>query len=267
MSELACVYIIEIEGSERYYIGSSGDIKQREHSHRHQLKHRIHSNSGLQELWDSGAKFTFNIVDMGSREKMYRVEQRLISSNQNDANMLNVGLSTKGGDNLTRNPKRLEIIQRITLAILRRYREMTPEQRAEVSARVKGERNPMHGRRHTAETRKRQSELKMGHSHNKGCKLSEQHVQQLSERGKLLVGEKNPFYGKTHSEETRRILSEKNKGHAPTRWSSIEIDGVRYKTQTEAAEALGVSKPTITYRLKSKNPLYSGYIVIESSHE
>lgn len=267
MSELACVYIIEIEGSDKYYIGSTGNIKQREHSHRHQLKHGNHSNAGLQELWNAGAKFTFNIVDMGSREKMYRVEQRLISSSRDDVKMLNVGLSIKGGDNLTRNPKRLEIIQRITLSILKRYREQTQEERAKHSARVKGVLNPMYGKRHSAEVRKRQSELMIGHSYNKGRKLSEQHVRQMSERGKLLVGEKNPFFGKKHSEETRRILSEKNTGQAPTRWNSIEIDGIPYKTQTEAAKALGVSNPTITYRLKSKNPLYSGYIVIESSRE
>lgn len=53
------------------------------------------------------------------------------------------------------------------------------------------ENNPMFGRNHTEETKKKQSQLKQG----------------------MYVGEKNHFYGKTHTEETKEKLRIANKGN------------------------------------------------------
>ena len=56
-----------------------------------------------------------------------------------------------------------------------------------------GEKNPMYGKHHSEETKKRQSEAMKGKQ----------------------VGENHPFYGKKHSDEAKKKMSEAHKG---TRW-------------------------------------------------
>lgn len=264
MLEIAFLYRIEFDDVDEYYIGSTGNLRQRQKSHLHQLRHGIHRNSRLQELYSQGKVPKFNVYATGSRDEMYDEELREIEANLSDPNMLNVGLAVKGGDNLTRNPNKADIVRRMTESVILRYRTMTPEQRQILSDNASGSNNPMFGKVRSSEFRAAMSALKMGHSDNKGIRLSKEHRKKISDRAKLRVGDKNSFYGKTHSAETRKILSDKAKGQAPTRFKSIEIDGVRYTTFTEAAKALGVVVATITHRAKSKNPLYKGYIVIET---
>ena len=66
----------------------------------------------------------------------------------------------------------------------------TEERNKKISESLKGEKNPMYGRTHTAEARKRISETHKG----------------------LLTGEKHPNYGKQNSLETRKKISEALKG-------------------------------------------------------
>ena len=90
--------------------------------------------------------------------------------------------------------------------------------------KISGKNNPMFGRTHSAEARRKISEaaknisdetrLKMsnakkGKSNSRlGQTHSEKTRQRLSEIGKKLTGRNNPFFGKTHSEETKRKISE-----------------------------------------------------------
>jgi hypothetical protein len=90
--------------------------------------------------------------------------------------------------------------------------------------KISGKNNPMFGKTHSKEARKKISEaaknisdetrLKMSNakrgksSRRLGQTHSEKTRQRLSEIGKKLTGENNPFFGKTHSEETRRRISE-----------------------------------------------------------
>lgn len=60
--------------------------------------------------------------------------------------------------------------------------------------KVKGENHPMHGKSHTAESKKKMSE---------------------SHKLKDTTGKENPFYGKTHSEEVKQKLREINKNNEP----------------------------------------------------
>lgn len=67
---------------------------------------------------------------------------------------------------------------------------------------VHGEKNPMYGKKHSLETRK---------------KMSEHHADVSGEKNPFynnhsLAGEKNPMYGKTHSLETRKKMSDAIKG-------------------------------------------------------
>lgn len=74
-----------------------------------------------------------------------------------------------------------------------------------MKGKMAGEKNPMYGKTHTKEARKKISET------HKGKKLSEEHRRMISERMK---GENNPNYGNHYKlrAETRRKISEANKG-------------------------------------------------------
>lgn len=72
-----------------------------------------------------------------------------------------------------------------------------------------------------------------------------------------VTGRNNPFFGKVHTDKTKNKLREANLGKLPINTKKIEIDGVEYVSQAEAARILGVAGGTITYRLKSeKYPSY-----------
>jgi len=263
MSDDAVLYRIEIKGTEYFYVGSSGRFKQRKKSHLSMLKNGKHSNKRLQEFWNSGAEIEFCICNVGTREEMYIAEQAMIDAHRDSVEMLNVGISVKGGDNLSRNRDRAEIIARIAEGVSKSILANTDE-RARRSIRSAGENNPMYGKTHTPEVRALLSSINKGNRYNVGKKLSESQIAGMRERGKLLIGEKNPFHGKRHSDESRRKMSESLKGKPVVRFKSIEIDGVIYRTCTEAAKALGVSPALITHRLKSKDPKYSGYIIVKT---
>ena len=72
---------------------------------------------------------------------------------------------------------------------------------------MKGKNNPMYGRHHSEESKRKNSET------HKGKHLSEEHRRKLSEScSEAMRGENNPMYGKHLSEETRRKISESLKG-------------------------------------------------------
>lgn len=60
-----------------------------------------------------------------------------------------------------------------------------------------GENNPMYGKHHTEEAKKKQSEAKKGKpSWNKGKQFSDEAKKKMSENHKDVNGENNPMYGK-----------------------------------------------------------------------
>jgi hypothetical protein len=88
---------------------------------------------------------------------------------------------------------------------------MSLESRAKMSeAAKKRNRNPMLGRNHSEETKRKISEL------NKGRKVSEDFKEKLSKRNS---GENNPYFGKKHSLEIRQKMSGEN--HSRSMWWKI----------------------------------------------
>lgn len=98
---------------------------------------------------------------------------------------------------------------------------LTPEEYEEIrimySKSVTGENNPMFGKTHPIETRRKISEnhadVSGENNPNYGKPCSNETRQKLSElrKGKF-TGEDNPFYGKKHTEEAKQKMSEKRKG-------------------------------------------------------
>lgn len=99
--------------------------------------------------------------------------------------------------------------------------KLTPEEYEEIriiySKSVTGENNPMFGKHHSEETRRKISEnhADVSGSNNPmfGKPRSKETKMKLSElrKGKF-VGEDNPFYGKQHTKEAKQKMSEKRKG-------------------------------------------------------
>lgn len=254
------VYVISLNKSPVYYIGSTSNLRQRLAVHKSSLRTGKHDNIKLQQAWkESGSDgFTIKGFMLRTREEALELEESMIRENENDPMMANISLGGRGGDNISRHPSYAEICERKSIDSKTYWYSMTKEQRVAVRE-LKGEKNPMYGKKHTEETRKKISEMKIGISIGAGRKLSPSHVKKISERAKLRTGDKNPYFGKKHSPETRRMISERNKGTpSPTR-KSIRIDGVVYDNYTKAAKALGVCIGTITHRVKSKNPKYDNY--------
>lgn len=185
----------------------------------------------------------------------------LITKYELEGTLLNIGRHSKGGDNLTRHPNREEIIERRTASQQTTYDNLSDEDRKLMYGRP-GELNGMYGKTHTDKVKLANSELHMGNNYRLGHKATDETKAKMSAIASARVGELNTFYGKKHSEETRVRLSNANKGKMPINTNRLEIDGVVYNSQAEAARFLGVSGGTITHRINSKNPMYSGYKVI-----
>ena len=88
---------------------------------------------------------------------------------------------------------------------------LTPEEHKRLhNKELTGEKNPMYGKKHSEETRKKMSEALKGKKHKP---FTEEHRKKMSES---LKGRTSPMKGVTLSEETRRKISEAMK----RRWAA-----------------------------------------------
>lgn len=102
----------------------------------------------------------------------------------------------------------------------------------------------------------------LGGGYASGYKLkprSEEFRKMLSERGKKLTGKNNPFYGKVHTEETKKLISKALKGQPGQRAKPV-IDqfGKWYRTGQDAADALGISRTSVSLLVKNKKESIKG---------
>lgn len=257
-------YLIRDLNSKCFYIGSSKNPTKRYEEHKSTLSNGTHQCFNFQKLFNSGPVNLVCIVyETDTIEQAQEMEQQLIRQNLDSPLMLNIGLSAVGGDNLTRNPNRDKIIEKITNT-LRKSVELlrkNPEEYRKRFPGLPGPKNGMYGKTHTTEVRKAISLLNTGNKYGLGKKktlTSEQRLA-LSERAKQKTGAKNPFFGKKHTAETIEKLRLKNKGSLPPNLKKVMVDSEVYESVTEASRKLGVCVATIIFRIKSSNPKFSGY--------
>jgi group I intron endonuclease len=260
MSEMNVVYCIRTSEG-KVYVGSTQEAEKRLNRHMRELKEGCHHNSNLQLAFDNDETFSVDMFTCNDRDHAYAVEEALISVCLEEGVLLNIGLHSRGGDNLTHNPRRNAIIEQIQDSLRERLSKMSAEERKEKWGHP-GELNGMWGKTHTAEVRQRLAALNKGNKFSLGRKASDETKQKLSVIASQRLGDKNSFYGKQHSDETKRKIAVKRLGIKPVNTNRIEINGEVYASQSDAAIALGVSAGTITHRLNSKNPKYSNYRVI-----
>lgn len=189
-------------------------------------------------------------------------------------NGFNIGKKASGGDNLTNNPNRSDIINRISLTLNLTISKMSEEERKNKWSKP-GILNPNYGKIWTNEMKLEASNREINNANNplrnrkgktnkelygdiKAKEISERLSKFASER----IGEKNPFFNKKHSEYSKKIMSDKAIGRKPTNRVKISIDDIIYESYNDAAKELGLPVVTIRWRCLSSNPNFSNYLLI-----
>jgi group I intron endonuclease len=224
------------------YYGSSKDIEKRWKKHKNQLIQNKHINILLYRAWNKYGEdnFIFEVVEECDISILLETEQKYL-------NLLpeyNIGLSASGGDNLTNNPNREDILERIKQKNKKRLDLMTDSEKKAMYA-YPGENNP---------NWKGGSSFKYCEC---GAKIAP--VNKTCIKCKDMNGSNNPFYGKKHTDKIKKKLSEKRKGKKPSNITPVMIDNIIYESLAEASRQTGVPSPTILWRIKSKNTKYLNY--------
>ena len=125
------IYCIENIITNKKYIGQSIDVDERWRKHISELNHNYHHNDYLQKAWNKYGEDNFEFIiykECSTEEESQDLEQYFID-NYKDV-IYNVSNNARlGGDLLTDNPNRDEIIKKITSAVKERYINMTKEEK------------------------------------------------------------------------------------------------------------------------------------------
>jgi group I intron endonuclease len=235
------IYRIINKVNGKCYYGSSNNVEKRWVRHKNELNKRKHINIILQRAWDKygSDNFIFELVESCDESLLIEIEQKYLDLKPE----YNIGVKASGGDNLTNNPNRSEIISKMTKSIKDRYNSMTDDEKKEKYSKPK-DKNP----------------------NWKGGKTFCKCGNRIDSKNKTCVvcvdrnGENNPFYKKKHSEETKKIISEARKGNYHGKQNnSIIIDEITYRSAGVASIILGIPMTTIRWRVKSDKPKFKNY--------
>ena len=238
MKIISGIYKIVNLKNGKFYLGSSKNTTRRWARHKSALKHNKHHCTYLQRSWNKhGEKhFIFEVIKEmpGATEPELLAEEAKLTSELKP--QYNIG-SVGGGDNLTNNPNREEIIEKIVISMKERISKMTEQERKEKLGHP-GDKNPNW-----------QGGISKYYCVDCGIEIyyGSNRCMDCSKKGT-----QNPFYGKHHSEESKRKSSLKMKGRLPSNTNPIVLNGVSYISQADAARKLNVSIGTISNWVRGK---------------
>lgn len=263
--------IINIKNN-KFYIGSSKNLEKRWKIHLSNLKRNKHVNCILQRAWNKYGEdsFIFQIVEDCSVEKLFEREQYYIDELKPK---YNIGLNAFGGDNLTNNPNRKNIIENIVIGLYKRYQNMSDEEKLKRSENLKGDKNPNFGNNWTEEMKEQARQrtikyfienenYKKGKKHNEifGEEKSKEISEKMSKFASTRFGEKNSFFGKCHTEEFKENARKRRKDkYFGEQNIPFTIDDKEYKSLGVASKELNIPLTTIRWRIKSKNKKFENY--------
>ena len=175
------IYCIVSGINGKRYIGSSSRIKKRWAEHKSTLKYNKHCNPILQRSYNKYGKdnFTYEIIEECDVSLLVELEDKYMEQFKtlNRKYGYNIELASRPNQSPESNEKR---------RIAGLGRVVSKETRKRLSEALKGENNPMFGKKHSKEAIKKISDS--------------------------LKGENNNMFGKTHSEEARKKTSDSMKG-------------------------------------------------------
>ena len=208
----------------------------------------------------------------------------------------NIAIGGSGGDTISNHPDKDKISKKISASNTGKKPwntglSGTYKRDSSVGKKIS---NKLKGKRHSEETKEKQSQIRKRWHEN----LTEKQKQDMSEkisaanmrkkmppqteeqkqRHSQWMKENNPMKGNTHTDEAkekmrsanlgkpktqdhRKKLSEANRGSKPSNVIKIEIDGVVFESITDASRKTGINMSTLRNRIKSKN--YEGYKIYE----
>ena len=273
------IYKIVSKINNKFYIGSASDINKRWKRHIRDLKNKRHINQHLQRCYDKYGEdnFSFEIVEICNKEELLIKEQYYLDSLKAYEVGFNIGKNASGGDNLTNNPNRENIIERMKKTLKENIENMSEEERKEKWGRY-GEDNPNYGNKWSDEMKKRSSDFgleivrkglcpfskRKGKTNEElyGVERSKEISKKLSEHASKRKGEKNPFYNKKHSDEVKEKIGKANKGRKPKNRIKLSIDDKIFDSYHDASKELGIPVVTIRWRCLSNNSKFENYKLI-----
>lgn len=251
----AYVYILQLLPSGVFYIGSTGSLDKRIARHLKELNDGTHHNQILQENWSDEVELSYDTIEFDDRNKAYECEELAIRRARLGPRkhlLANIGNSAIGGDNMSHHPDSQQLKESRSNQLRTFVQSLSKEDKKRIYGKT-GSSNPMFGKTHSEQARKRISEMHKGHSYNKGIKLSQSHIEKIRERQKLRVGEKNSFYNKRHSEKTKALLRSINLGKINPNGKQVYAGGIMFRSQCDAAKHYKIGVPLVAYRVKSKH--------------
>lgn len=237
------IYKIKNLENGKCYYGSSKDITKRWKTHLNQLKNGKHHNIHLQRSWDKygESSFIFEVVEECNEKVLLELEQKYLDSNPE----YNIGVKSSGGDNLTKNPNKNDIISRMTDSVRNRYKLMSKNEKKEKHSQPM-DKNPNWKGGITYVYCDCGKRIGYGYTHCNKCRPRNEN--------------NNPFFGKQHSNETKKKLSEIRKGtYNGEQNIPIIIDDVEYRSSGDASKTLNIPMTTIRWRIISKNKKFENY--------
>lgn len=218
------VYIVELQSSPYIYIGSTGNLYQREMSHRNQLKRGEHPNTKLQLLYAPENGVHFNIVKRTqSKEEALSLEQELLDQHKDNPYCLNIATNAKAaaaGRILSEATKAKMAQAHIGRTHTDEAKEKMRKPRLgfthseEAKQRIG---DAQTGRKHSEETKRRMSESQKAvprksptHTVETKEKMRKPRLGVVSEEARKHMSEAQR--GRPHSEETKLLISKIRKG-------------------------------------------------------
>lgn len=255
------IYKIKNNINDKVYIGSTKNFEKRKSRHLYELKNNRHHSIYFQRFYNKyidEIELDFEIVLTNlSKEEVTIKEEELI--HQYYENSFNVSKCSTGGDLISYHPNKSEIIIKRTKTIKHKHANNLvniPDFSKELNPNYKsGEYVKVISTCPNCGSQKETSNKYKNHL-CKSCFASTR------------IGEKNSFYGKSFSEESKKKLSDSIKstnkrqrelGILPLDSKPVYAYGILYLTMNDAANALDVSRGTITARVNSKNWKYRSF--------
>lgn len=180
------IYKITNKQNEKFYIGSSVNIKMRWYAHKSYLRRNIHSNSHLQNAWNKYGEenFIFSILIETDEDSLLDKEQELIDETKCCNKNIGYNKALIAGSPMKGRKHSPETIEKLRKASTGRVK--SAETRKKLSLANKG-------RKLSPETRKKMSEAKKGRAPKCAfTPMSCEGRKKNSEFAKTRTGHKNP---------------------------------------------------------------------------
>lgn len=266
------IYKITSKSNNKFYIGSSKNTNERWKRHIRDLRNGRHINQHLQRCYDKYGEsdLLFEVIEFCDENELLIKEQYYLDFLKAYEIGFNIGKCASGGDNLTNNPNRQVIIEKIRNTIKENIKNMSEKERKERWGKY-GEENPNFGNKWSDEMKRKNSIRNKGiEPINKGKSnfelLGEERAKEiskkLSEYASNRKGEKNPFYNKKHTKETKEKIGKSNKGKKPKNRIKLSINGELFDSYQDASTTLDIPVVTIRWRCLSENPKFINYKLI-----